>query len=199
MLAGNAVLDEKKERVWVDDDETVQGLVLLRKGAESLPALKLVKEKIDELNHIPGRLPPGVKIEPFYDRTDLINTTTETVHENLVVGLVLVTIILLMFLSNVRSALIIAINLPLALLFAFEMLYVRGQSANLLSIGAVDFGIVIDSTVIMVENVYRVLSSQRNDELPIIERIRAAAREIERSLLFSTLIMVCALLRRSLP
>jgi cobalt-zinc-cadmium resistance protein CzcA len=189
-----AGLDEKKERVWVDDDETVQGLVLLRKGAESLPALKLVKEKIDELNHTPGRLPPGVKIEPFYDRTDLINTTTETVHENLVVGLVLVTIILLMFLSNVRSALIIAINLPLALLFAFEMLYIRGQSANLLSIGAVDFGIVIDSTVIMVENVYRVLSSQRNDDLPIIERIRAAAREIERSLLFSTLIMVCALL-----
>ena len=192
---GEPVLDKKtNERVWIDADETVQGLALLRKGADSLPTLKLLKEKIDELNNTPGRLPPGVRIEPFYDRTDLINTTTETVHENLVVGLVLVTIILLMFLSNVRSALIIAVNLPLALLFAFEMLYVRGQSANLLSIGAVDFGIVIDSTVILVENVYRVLSAHQNDDLPIKDRIRAAAREIERSLLFSTLIMVCALL-----
>jgi cobalt-zinc-cadmium resistance protein CzcA len=190
----NVVFDEKGERVWTDADETVQGLALLRKGAESLPVLKLLEAKIKELNDTPGRLPPGVKIEPFYNRTELINTTTETVRENLVVGLVLVTIILLMFLSNVRSALIIAINLPLALLFAFQMLFVRGQSANLLSIGAVDFGIVIDSTVIMVENVYRVLSSHRNDDLPFKERIRTAAREIERSLLFSTLIMVCALL-----
>ncbi len=187
-------LDEKGERVWIDEDETIQGLVLLRKGAESLPALKLVKEKIDELNTTPGRLPPGVKIVPFYDRSDLIGTTTETVHENLLMGIVLVTIILLMFLSNVRSALIIAINLPLALLFAFEMLFVRGQSANLLSIGAVDFGIVIDSTVIMVENIYRVLSGWQQQELSIKDKIKIAAREIERSLLFSTLIMVCALL-----
>src|SRR5579872_5939998 len=186
--------DGNKERVWVDNDDVVQGLALLRKGAESLPALKLLKDKIDELNGTPGRLPPGVKIVTFYDRTDLIHTTTDTVQENLIVGLALVTIILLMFLSNVRSALIIAINLPLALLFAFEMLYVRGQSANLLSIGAVDFGIVIDSTVILVENVYRVLSAHRTDDLPIKEKIRIAAHEIERSLLFSTLIMVCALL-----
>ncbi len=193
-VKGKLVLDEKEERIWIDADETVQGLVLMRKGAESLTALKLVKEKISELNTTPGRLPPGVRIEPFYDRTELINTTTETVQENLIVGLVLVTVILLMFLSNVRSAIIIALNLPLALLFAFEMLYVRGQSANLLSIGAVDFGIVIDSTVIMVENIYRVLSAQQNVDLPIRERLRAAAREIEKSLLFSTLIMVCALL-----
>jgi cobalt-zinc-cadmium resistance protein CzcA len=192
--AGHVKLDEQGERTWLDEDETIQGLVLLRKGAESLPALKLVKEKIDELNSTPGRLPPGVRIEPFYDRSDLINTTTETVHENLLVGIVLVTIILLMFLSNVRSALIIAINLPLALLFAFEMLYARGQSANLLSIGAVDFGIVIDSTVIMVENIYRVLSGWQQKELATKEKIRIAAREIERSLLFSTLIMVCAML-----
>lgn len=192
--SGEVVLDEKGERVWIDEDETVQGLVLLRKGADSLPALKLVKEKIEELNTIPGQLPPGVKIEPFYDRSDLINTTTETVHENLLVGIVLVTVILLMFLSNVRSAIIIALNLPLALLFAFEMLFSRGQSANLLSIGAVDFGIVIDSTVIMVENIYRVLTAHRNDVLPVKDRIWIAAREIERSLLFSTLIMVCALL-----
>src|SRR5579863_2733937 len=176
--AGHVKLDEHGERIWIDEDETIKGLVLLRKGAESLPALKLVKEKIHELNTTPGRLPPGVQIVPFYDRSDLIGTTTETVHENLLVGIVLVTIILLMFLSNVRSAIIIALNLPLALLFAFEMLYLRGQSANLLSIGAVDFGIVIDSTVIMVENIYRVLSGWQQQELSIKDKIKIAAREI---------------------
>ena len=135
-------------------------------GADSLPALKLLEAKIAELNSTPGRLPPGVKIDTFYDRTDLINLTTDTVEENLVVGIVLVTVILLMFLSNVRSAIIIAINLPLALLFAFGALYARGESANLLSIGAVDFGIIIDSTVIMVENIYRVLSTGKFSDLP---------------------------------
>lgn len=191
---GEPELDANGERIWNDDDEAIQGVVLLRKGAESLPALKLVKEKIDELNSTPGLLPPGIKIEPFYDRTDLINTTTETVQENLVVGIALVSVILLMFLSNVRSAVIIAINLPLALLFAFAVLFFRGQSANLLSIGAVDFGIIIDSTVIMVENIYRVVSSERYAALTIKDRIIQAAHEIERSLLFSTMIMVCALL-----
>src|SRR6185437_3321522 len=96
---GNVVLDEKGERIWIDEEEAIQGLVLLRKGAESLPALTLVKAKIEELNNTPGRLPPGVRIEPYYDRIDLINTTTETVHENLIVGISLVTVILLMFLS----------------------------------------------------------------------------------------------------
>lgn len=191
---GNVVLDQGDQRIWIDEEEAIQGLVLLRKGAESLPALKLVKAKIDELNKTPGRLPPGIKIEPFYDRTDLINTTTETVHENLMVGISLVTIILLMFLSNVRSAIIIAINLPLALVFAFFVLFVRDKSANLLSIGAVDFGIIIDSTVIMVENIYRILSTGKYAELAIRDRIVRAAREVERSLLFSTLIMVCAML-----
>ncbi len=99
-----------------------------------------------------------------------------------------------MFLSNVRSAIIIAINLPLALLFAFTVLFMRGQSANLLSIGAVDFGIIIDSTVIMVENIYRVLSTGKYAELPLGQRIVRAASEIQRALFFSTLIMVCAML-----
>ena len=191
---GRVVVDEEQNRIWVDEEEAIQGLVLLRKGAESLPALKRVKAKIDELNNTPGRLPPGVKIETYYDRTDLINTTTDTVHENLFVGIVLVTVILLMFLSNVRSAIIIAVNLPLALMFAFFVLFARGKSANLLSIGAVDFGIIIDSTVIMVENIYRILSTGKYAEFSLGERIVRAAHEIERSLLFSTLIMVCALL-----
>ena len=107
--------------------------------------------------------------------------------------MVLVTIILLMFLSNVRSALIVAINIPLALLFAFSVLYLRGKSANLLSIGAVDFGIIVDSSVIMVENIYRHISSGEYAHLPLKERISAPAHEVERPLLFSTLIMVLRL------
>src|SRR5207253_6782941 len=129
-----------------------------------------------------------------YDREDLINVTTHTVVHNLVIGIVLVTVILLMFLSNVRSALIVAINIPLALLFAFGMLFLRGKSANLLSIGAVDFGIIVDSTVIMVENIYRHVNSTEHVELPLKDRILRACDEVERSLFFSTLIMVCALL-----
>ncbi len=188
------LLDAQGNTIWDDEDEVIQGLVLLRKGAESLPALRSVQAKIDELNTLPGRLPPGVRIEPFYDRADLINATTETVEENLIVGILLVSVILLMFLSNIRSALIIALNLPLALLFAFGALYARNESANLLSIGAVDFGIIVDSTVIMVENIYRVLSTGKYSNLSLKDRIVRAAHEVERSLLFSTLIMVCALL-----
>src|SRR3989440_3151571 len=106
----------------------------------------------------------------------------------------MVTAILLMFLNNVRSALIVALNIPLALLFAFLMLFVRGKSANLLSIGAVDFGIIVDSTVIMVENIYRYITSGEQAELPLKERIVYASGEVERSLFYSTIIMVCALL-----
>ena len=154
-----------------------------------------VEAKVEELNETPGRLLPGVQIEPYYDRTDLIDVTTETVRENLLVGMVLVTVILLMFLSNVRTALIVAINIPLALLFAFAVLFLRGKSANLLSIGAVDFGIIVDS-----------LGHHGREHLPPpqLRRARraAAARsgssgprgEVERSLFFSTIIMVCALL-----
>src|SRR4029077_13725194 len=118
------------------------------------------EKKVAELNRPgSGKLLPGVRIEPYYDRTDLINVTTETVEENLILGMVLVSIILLMFLSNVRSAVIVALNIPLALLFAFAVMFLRGKSANLLSIGAVDFGIIVDSSVIMVENIYRHISS----------------------------------------
>jgi heavy metal efflux system protein len=178
---------------WRRSDEKVQSVVLMRKGEESLPSLEGVKAKVLELNQ-PGRLLPGVWLEPYYDREELVHLTTHTVTHNLVVGIVLVTIILLMFLSNVRTALIVAINIPLALLFAFAVLYLRGKSANLLSIGAVDFGIIVDSAVIMVENIYRHLASGEHSELPLKERIRRSAGEIDRALFFSTLIMVCAFL-----
>jgi cobalt-zinc-cadmium resistance protein CzcA len=176
-----------------DKDDVVECIVLMRKNEETLTALKGVKAKVNEINDRSyGRLLPGVTIEPYYDRTDLINVTTETVEENLVLGMALVTVILLMFISNVRAAIIVAINIPLALLFAFSLLFLRGKSANLLSIGAVDFGIIVDSGVIMVENTYRYLTSEEHAELPIKDRILRSAGEITHALFFSTLIMVCA-------
>jgi cobalt-zinc-cadmium resistance protein CzcA len=179
--------------VGYDEDDKVQCIVLLRKNEDTLPALKDVKAKVQELNDPgSGRMLPSVEIEPYYDRTDLLHVTTETVRENLVLGIVLVTLILLVFLSNVRTALIVALNIPLALLFAFAVLFVRGKSANLLSIGAVDFGIIVDSTVIIAENIYRYVTSQENTDLPLKERILLSTHEIDRALLFSTLIMVCA-------
>ena len=191
---GQELHDEHGQRRWVDETDVVQGIVLLRKGEDSLPALKDVAHTIDKLNNEPGRLLPGVRISPYYDRTELIHTTTETVQENLLVGMALVAVVLLMFLSNVRCALIVAINIPLAVLFAFLMLFARGQSANLLSIGAVDFGIIVDSSVIMVENIFRHINANDFADLPLKDRILLAAREIQRSLLFSTAIMVCAFL-----
>ncbi|SIN68564.1 cobalt-zinc-cadmium resistance protein CzcA [Singulisphaera sp. GP187] len=191
---GEEVESTDGSRAWVDEDDAVQGLVMLRKGADTLPTLQAVAAKIKELNENPGRLLPGVKVVAYYDRNELINVTTETVKENLFLGMALVTVVLLMFLGHVRSALIIAINLPLALLFAFSVLFLRGKSANLLSIGAVDFGIIVDSTVIIVENTYRHLSSGENRDRSLGERIIRASWEVERGLFFSTVIMVCAML-----
>lgn len=191
--AGRRVTNPDGSPAWDDEDDVVQGIVLLRKGQESLPALTDVLAKIDELN-TPGHLPPGIRIVPYYNRTDLINRTTDTVHENLVVGMALVTAILLMFLGNVRAAVIVALNIPLALLFAFGVLFLRGKSANLLSIGAVDFGIIVDSSVIIVESIYRHLAAGEHADLPLAERITAAAGAVTKSVLVATVIMVCALL-----
>ncbi|MBY0459475.1 MAG: efflux RND transporter permease subunit, partial [Gemmataceae bacterium] len=194
--AGERVFDADGNQLWDDEDDVVQGIVLLRKGQESMPALRDVAAKIDELNQ-PGHLPPGMKIVPYYNRTDLINRTTETVHENLVVGMALVTAILLLFLGNVRAAVIVAVNIPLALLFAFGVLYARGKSANLLSIGAVDFGIIVDSSVIIVESIYRALARAEEPGAPERsprEKVLAACGEVTKSLFFATAIMVCALL-----
>ena len=188
-----SVSEGAQDRTWRDEDDIVQCIVLLRSGDQTIPAVEAVKAKVDELNNPEsGRMLPEVKIEPYYDRNDLVHVTTETVQENLLLGMLLVTAILLMFLSNVRTALIVAINIPLALLFAFTLLYFRGKSANLLSIGAVDFGIIVDSSVIMVENLYRHLSAGEYADLPLKERILRACKEVERPLLFSTAIMVCA-------
>ncbi len=198
LAAGNghkptALAAGKIRQNYVNENDVVQGIVLLRKGERSLAALELVKHKIEELNRS-GKLLPGVEIDPYYDRTSLIGVTTDTVHENLLVGLVLVTVILIVFLGSLRTALIVAINIPLALMFAFGALMLRGKSANLLSIGAVDFGIIVDSTVIMVEHIYRKMSHPSSHHESVQQRVLTAAQEVQRSLFFSTLIMVCALL-----
>ena len=191
---GKEILDTNGQRVWHDDDDVVQCICLLRKGDQSLPVLAEVEALVKQLNGTPGRLLPGVKVLPYYDRTDLIHVTTDTVQEILLAGMGLVAVVLFMFLSNVRGALIVAVNIPLALLFAFAVLFLRGKSANLLSIGAVDFGIIVDSTVIIVENIYRHLSSGMHADLPIDQRIILAANEIHRCLFYSTAIMICAFL-----
>ena len=154
-------------QVGHDDPDQVGCIVLLRKGEATLPALKDIEAKVKELNDpASGRMLPGVQIVPYYDRKELTSVTTDTVTENLLIGMGLVTMILFLFLSNVRTALIVAINIPLALLFAFSALFLRGKSANLLSIGAVDFGIIVDSSVIITENIYRHLASGENADAP---------------------------------
>ena len=142
-----------------NEKDVVECIVLLRKNEETLPALKDVKAKVAELNDPESRpLAPGHKGRVLLRPDRLLNITTETVTENLIMGVVLVVVVLFMFVNNIRTAIIVSINIPLALLFAFTVLYVRGKSANLLSIGAVDFGIIVDSSVIMVENIYRNLA-----------------------------------------
>ncbi len=174
------------------EDDVVQGIVLMRKYEKSLPTSEKVQEKIDELNN-GSILPKGMKIVPFNRRTDLVHVTTHNVVHNLVVGMALVIAILFIFLGDITSAGIVAIMIPLALLFSVTVLYLQGKSANLLSIGAVDFGIIVDSSVIIVENIYRHITARDADRTrPLIERIIEASHEIERALFFSTLIIVCA-------
>jgi cobalt-zinc-cadmium resistance protein CzcA len=144
-----------------DDDDIVEGIILMRRGGESMPTLKRVQAEVDHINSA-GILPPGVHIDKVYDRTDLINVTTHTVLHNLIFGIVLIFVIQCVFLGNIRSALIVSATIPFALFFAIIIMVVRGESANLLSVGAIDFGLIVDATVIMVENIYRHLA-ERSD------------------------------------
>jgi cobalt-zinc-cadmium resistance protein CzcA len=140
-----------------DTDDIVQGIVLMRRGAQSVPTIKRVEAEVDKINQS-GLLPPGVRIERIYDRSDLINITTHTVLHNMVAGVVLIFLLQWAFLGNLRSAFIVAMTIPFALSFAIGLMVLRGESANLLSVGAIDFGLVVDATVIMVENIYRHLA-----------------------------------------
>ncbi len=138
-------------------DDIVQGIVLMRRGAESIPTIKLVEAEVDRVNSS-GILPPGVGIERIYDRSDLIRVTTHTVLHNMLAGILLIFILQWAFLGNVRSAVIVSLTIPFALSFAIGLMVLRGESANLLSVGAIDFGLVVDATVIMVENIFRHLA-----------------------------------------
>jgi cobalt-zinc-cadmium resistance protein CzcA len=140
-----------------DVDDIVQGVVLMRRGAESIPTIQRVEAEVDRVN-ASGILPPGVHIERLYDRSDLIHVTTHTVLHNMVAGVVLIFLLQWAFLGNLRSALIVATTIPFALAFAIGLMVLRGESANLLSVGAIDFGLVVDATVIMVENIFRHLA-----------------------------------------
>jgi cobalt-zinc-cadmium resistance protein CzcA len=186
-------------------DDIVQGIVLMRRGAQSIPTIKRVEAEVDKINSS-GILPPGVSIQRIYDRSDLINVTTHTVLHNMIAGIVLIFLLQWAFLGNVRSAVIVAMTIPFALSFAIGLMVLRGESANLLSVGAIDFGLVVDATVIMVENIYRHLaeSTSRLGQGPsTLHRMRVrsgfrgktgtisvAAAEVSQSIFFAAAIII---------
>ncbi len=171
------------------ESNIVKGTVLLQRGEQSLPALKGLREKVKALNS--GLLPPGMKIDTIYDRTTLINTTTETVWHVILTGLALVTLLLLVFLGDVPLAMVTALTIPFAVLFAFGLMSATGHSANLISIGAIDFGIIVDSAIVVLENIYRRLHEATSDEHRL-NLISEASAEAAKPVLFSTLIILVA-------
>src|SRR3954465_6691189 len=173
-----------------DEDEVVSGIVLMRKGANPSQVLAALKERVATLNET--ILPKGVKLVPFYDRSKLIDTTLHTVFRNLLEGAVLVTIVLFLFLGNIRAAGIVAIVIPLSLLATFIGLRIRGIPANLLSLGAMDFGIIVDGAVIVLENVFRHLHEHREQGRAPRAIVLDAAAEAGRPTVFSPLIIILA-------
>ena len=171
-----------------DEPDVVEGIVLMRYGGDSLKTIEGIHERVDYIrsNRV---LPPGIDLNPIYDRADLVKLTTHTVMENLLVGMILVSLVLWLFLGSIRAALITAINLPIALLFAFTGMVTGGTAANLISLGAVDFGIVVDSTVIMMESIYRNFAHKGGTAF---DRIVTAAREVGPPMFSSALIIAVA-------
>jgi heavy metal efflux system protein len=178
-----------------DNQDAVEGIVLMRRGQNPSVVLAALRERIDELHA--RALPEGVRINPFYDRTELVHTTLETVFHNLAEGAILVSVVLFVFLLSVRASLIVAIVIPLSLASAFIYLHIRGMSANLLSMGAVDFGIIVDGAVILVEHVFGHAAGDQYQRMTLQERIGTiygAAREVARPTLYSLMIIVAAYL-----
>ncbi len=173
------------------DNDIIEGIALMRRGGHSLAVLRTLKKKIASLNH--GLLPPGMRLATIYDRTNLIHITTHTVRDLVIFGLTFVTVLLLLFLGDLRISMIAALSIPLALLFAFTMMVLTGQSANLISIGAIDFGILLDATVIDLEHIHRRLRTRREDE-PVNDVIAEAMSEASRPVLFSVAIILVAFL-----
>jgi len=176
-----------------DNEDVVSGIVLMRKGADSDTTLKGIHAKVDELNNF--ILPSGVKIVPFIDRSELVEFTTHTVLHNLTEGIILVVIILFLFLGNTRAALIVAVTIPFSLLFASICLSLRHIPANLLSLGALDFGMVVDGAVVMIENIVRHLHTQQSgngERQSVGDQIRAAAHEVQRPVFYAITIIITA-------
>ena len=182
----------KEDGTVLNDDDVVEGIVLLRKGAEAESTLNALHTKIDELNH--GLLPPGVKFVPHLDRSDLMHYTTHTVLRNLTDGVLLVTLILFLFLGNARSALIVTITIPFSLLFAAILLDLNHIPANLLSLGALDFGMVVDGSVVMVENILRHLEHIREERRSLMRILATAAHEVQRPVFFARIIIIVSYL-----
>ena len=176
----------------IDNDDVVSGIVLLRKGADADTALQGIHKKVEELNNT--ILPKGVKVVPLIDRSDLVHYTTHTVLHNLREGIILVVIILFLFLGNVRGAIIVALTIPFSLLFAATCLNLKGIPANLLSLGALDFGMVVDGAVVMVENIVRHLSRRDQDSRTPKQKISDAAHEVQRPVFYAIAIIITAYL-----
>jgi cobalt-zinc-cadmium resistance protein CzcA len=189
-----------------DNNDIVQGIVLMRRGEQSSPTIARVEQLVDQINHS-TILPPGVHIERIYDRKDLIDTTTHTVLHNMVVGILLIVLLQWIFLGDLRSALIVGATIPFALFFAVIILVLRGESANLLSVGAIDFGLIVDATVIMVEAIFRRLTQttplseaeQSHISAETImgmksHAILSAAADVSRSIFFAAAIIIAAFL-----
>ena len=182
----------RSDGVVEDDDDVVEGIVFLRKGADTATMLEHLHTMVDRLNT--QILPPGVKIVPYLDRDDLVHFTTHTVLHNLTEGMILVVIILFIFLGNIRGAVIVSLTIPFALLFASICLGLRHISANLLSLGALDFGMVVDGAVVMVENIVRHLNRPEEAPLSLVDRIRKAAHEVQRPVFYAIAIIITAYL-----
>src|SRR5271168_795191 len=175
----------------INNDDVVEGIVLLRKGAEADATLEALHKKVAELNN--GLLPPGVRLVPHLDRSDLVHYTTHTVLRNLTDGVLLVTLVLFLFLGNVRSALIVTITIPFSLLFAAILLDLNHIPANLLSLGALDFGMVVDGSVVMVENILRHVEFSQGKKT-FLELIASAAHEVQKPVFFARIIIIVSYL-----
>ncbi len=177
---------------YMKQDDAVEGVILMRVGEQAQVVLNRLQALTKELNeHV---LPPDVKIVPYYDRSGLIEETTRTVEENLIRGMVLVLVVLGIFLFSVRAAIIVAITIPFALMFSFICLDWRHIPANLLSIGAIDFGILVDGAVVMVENVFRELAAREEEDYDLIYVIRAAAKDVERPIFYAVAVIIAGYL-----
>jgi cobalt-zinc-cadmium resistance protein CzcA len=177
---------------YMKQNDAVEGVILMRVGEQAQVILKKVQELTATLNR--SVLPADVKIVPYYDRTDLIEETTKTVERNLLRGMVLVLVVLGIFLFSVRTALIVAVTIPFALLFSFICLDWRHIPANLLSIGAIDFGIIVDGAVVMVENIFRELAERHGQKYDLIGVIRAAAKDVERPIFYAIAVIMAGYL-----